>query len=71
MASKAKRKTFTMSADEYHKLRDDDGGICVKCGEHAFGVEPDAEDVPCEACGEHEVHGIENALIMGLIVIED
>lgn len=30
-------------------------GICTACGEEAEGVEPDAENHPCEHCGENAV----------------
>ena len=32
-------------------------GWCRKCGEGAYGVEPDARDVECESCGAREVCG--------------
>jgi len=30
-------------------------GICTACGEEAGDVEPDAENYPCEWCGENAV----------------
>jgi hypothetical protein len=69
---KATRPTvYPVSSAEYLELRDSDGGICLSCGEHADGCEPDAERYECEACGEHAVYGIEQALIMGRIDITD
>jgi predicted RNA-binding Zn-ribbon protein involved in translation (DUF1610 family) len=35
------------------------------CGEIAYNVEPDAEKYKCEACGEKQVYGAEQILIMG------
>lgn len=44
-----------------------DTGFCVECGEEAYGVEPDARKYPCEACGEKEVYGAEELVVMGLV----
>jgi len=41
-----------------------DAGICYNCGTiQEDGVEPDAREYFCDACGEYEVHGIEDAVI--------
>lgn len=42
----------------------DNPGFCIKCGGDAEGVEPDARDYECEACGEDGVYGAEELLIM-------
>ena len=44
--------------------QDDNMGFCLACGEEAFGVEPDARGYECESCGEHQVYGAEELLIM-------
>lgn len=41
---------------------DDNLGFCVKCGEEAYGVEPDASRYVCEACGERGVYGAQELL---------
>lgn len=66
-------KVFTITEEEYHRLRDEEnGGICLACGAiHDSGVEPDAENYKCEQCGQHEVAGIEQALILGRIDIAE
>ncbi len=39
-------------------------GICYNCRAiQEDGVEPDAREYFCDACGEYEVHGIEDAVI--------
>ena len=43
---------------------DDHRGFCLSCGEEAFGVEPDARQYTCEACGEKQVYGAEEILVM-------
>ena len=40
-------------------------GFCLACGEEQDGCEPDARQYECETCGEHQVHGAEEILIMG------
>jgi len=41
-----------------------DEGICIACGEDAYGIEPDAERYECEGCGEKKVFGAESLLYM-------
>tara|TARA_R100001594_G_scaffold100341_2_gene134976 strand:+ start:1205 stop:1393 length:189 start_codon:yes stop_codon:yes gene_type:complete len=36
---------------------EDTMGVCTKCGDEAYGVEPDAEGYKCESCGERAVMG--------------
>ena len=43
---------------------DDNQGICVVCNEVADGVEPDAENYECDACGAMAVCGAEQFLLM-------
>lgn len=40
-------------------------GACLACGEQAFGVEPDARKYECEVCGERQVYGLEELVLMG------
>ncbi len=45
-------------------VEDDDGtGFCLKCNEEASGVEPDARNYTCEACGANQVFGAEEILL--------
>ena len=43
---------------------DRNAGFCMKCGEQADGVEPDARGYECESCGSPSVYGAEELLIM-------
>lgn len=53
-------------------IADDYNGACKECGcLHFGGIEPDAENYPCEACGMMEVYGLEQLLVMGLIELID
>ena len=38
-------------------------GFCVKCGDDAYGVEPDARGYKCESCGARAVYGAEELLL--------
>lgn len=59
---------FKMSEEEYSALDEEYSGLCDKCGEVRYGdTEPDAENYPCEACGENSVQGIINLLAEGRI----
>ncbi len=61
-----------MTEQEYHEHRGNYDGLCLACGEIKDGnVEPDAENYECDNCGEHQVIGIEFALLGGNITIID
>jgi hypothetical protein len=42
-------------------------GFCLACGEMAYSVEPDAREYECESCGEKEVFGAEEIVLMGMV----
>ena len=43
-----------------------DEGFCLACGVTNYGIEPDADGLQCDACGELKVMGAEQCLIMGV-----
>ena len=45
-------------------------GICLSCGATQSGVEPDARGYRCEACGDRQVMGLEQALLEDRIDLE-
>jgi len=53
-----------MDACERQKTELDDPGFCLICGNEAGGVEPDAENYECEACGADQVFGAEELLMV-------
>ena len=59
-------KTITidrlMDAVERRNQCLDNPGFCKKCGAEVDGVEPDASNYYCEACGSHSVFGAEELL---------
>lgn len=46
---------------------DDHLGFCTECGAERDGCEPDARNYECYECGERQVFGAEELLIMGLL----
>ncbi len=46
-------------------------GVCLACGKwQTGGCEPDARNYPCKRCKARQVHGAEQALIMGYLDIK-
>jgi len=43
-------------------------GFCRSCGAEVSGAEPYAWGLECEICGENEVFGYEELLVMGEFV---
>lgn len=39
-------------------------GFCIACGNGQDGCEPDARNYECEACGELQVYGAAELLLM-------
>ena len=61
-------KSFTFTEEDFRTLSEDGIGFCIHCGEEAVDYcEPDAREYLCEFCGEREVYGMEELLLMGLI----
>jgi|TARA_R100000664_G_C2714047_1_gene109833 predicted RNA-binding Zn-ribbon protein involved in translation (DUF1610 family) len=45
-------------------MADSNEGLCMSCGEVQAGVEPDATKYECECCGEREVYGSQEGLLI-------
>ena len=58
-----------LSSNEYTERSENNEGICLACLEEVYGVEPDARNYTCEACGKNEVFGLDELLLMGEIAI--
>jgi hypothetical protein len=61
------KPVIRMSEAEYTEGSNEDAGRCLACGAEAYGVEPDAREYECEVCGEPQVYGLEELLMMGRI----
>ena len=63
---------ITLSTEEYLYHQESYDGLCINCWEwQDGGVEPDAENYPCDACGMDQVMGAEQAMVIGYIEIDD
>lgn len=67
---KRRAPILVCSAADYSEISESCGGVCLACGEVAWGdVEPDARGYECGACGAAKVYGAEDAAMMGRIEI--
>lgn len=75
VAGKTKKGTeyfrFDMTENEFQECDNNNEGLCVFCGESAFGVEPDARRYTCESCDKNGVYGMQELLLMSLISFTD
>ncbi len=62
---------LTMRYEDVQEAIDAMQGICLACGEIHEGIEPDAENYQCEVCDALAVCGIEQALLIGVLSIEE
>ena len=46
-------------------------GMCLACGNVQGGCKPDAHNYLCEECGEHEVMGMQDAVLTGHAILRD
>jgi hypothetical protein len=53
-----------MDAIERYNTCLDNPGFCIKCGEEADNVEPDARKYLCEFCDTDNVYGAEELLLV-------
>lgn len=62
-----------MTIEQYMTHTEQYSGYCSSCDAITAdsGVEPDAEGYKCEECGENTVCGVEQAVLKGLIQLED
>jgi predicted RNA-binding Zn-ribbon protein involved in translation (DUF1610 family) len=69
MAIKTNRTTQVLHKCPLHLVEqslfgaDSAPGWCVACGSEQDGVEPDARNYVCDACGERTVFGAEECLL--------
>jgi hypothetical protein len=56
---------------EYREADENGGGWCLSYGDPAEGVEPDACEYKCEACGARQVYGASECMLMGRVMFTD
>lgn len=62
--------TVILSEEEFHEMDEDLMGVCLACGETQGGCEPDARKYICESCGDDEVYGVQELLMMNRLSLE-
>ena len=62
---------IVLSESEYDYARSEYLGYCLNCGEERSSCEPDACEYSCKACGENQVYGAEELLMMGRLEFLD
>jgi hypothetical protein len=67
MAKRDPLKFKPITIEQYHALDNDMAGMCIACRNEQSGCEPDARRYECEACGEKEVYGPHEFLMLGLV----
>ncbi len=68
LISDQSKVTFTF--EDLLEAEDNYEGFCLACGERQDCCEPDARNYECEACGEHQVFGAQELILMGTLVGE-
>ena len=64
----AMKTRIRIPLEDIEDARDSDDGFCLACGERAYGgIEPDARNYECEMCGESQVFGAEECVLMGAV----
>ena len=58
-------RTFTLAQVE--EASADQNGLCLACGASQEACEPDARKYLCDNCGQHQVYGAEEIVLMGLM----
>ena len=59
------KQTFTL--EQIEEASDNMVGFCTACGTERECCEPDARNYQCDECGENEVFGAEELVMMGLV----
>lgn len=64
---------ITLTDSEYWQLSNAYAGLCLSCGEldECARIEPDARACRCNACGDRELYGLEQAMLMGLVEVTE
>ena len=69
VTSRSAPKRFLMK--DLEVAMDENAGFCVACGAWADAVEPDAERYRCETCGQMQVFGAEQLVLLGYVEKEE
>ena len=75
LTSPAKRQNMKTNVKQVRRFKIEDVeeamdcymGFCVSCGAPRECCEPDARNYPCEECGEKQVYGAQELIMMNLV----
>ena len=62
-------KRFTL--EELEQASENMSGFCRACGDEASCCEPDARNYTCESCGNRQVFGADELLLMGAVKTDE
>jgi hypothetical protein len=65
----AMHKLHVLTADQYLAREAANVGLCFGCGHWSADTDPGAARVKCYTCGNHTLHGVEQALLLGALDI--
>lgn len=63
--AKAKARELMIDMDDIIGAAEENIGFCLSCGADQYGCEPDTERRKCENCGDLQVYGAEQIVVMG------
>jgi hypothetical protein len=67
-----KQEKIVLTEAEFREHCNNYDGVCFACKEWTVGgVEPDAREYTCDECDRAKVYGAEEALLMGVIEINE
>jgi hypothetical protein len=58
-----------LTPSEYLSREQEQQGLCFSCGTWSGGTDPGAARARCGACGTPTLHGVEQALLLGAVLI--
>ena len=58
---------MTFNLEVIQDAMEEQCGFCVECGAERECCEPDAREYECDECGQREVYGAEELIVMGLV----
>lgn len=61
--------SYELTVQDYLEREAKQEGVCVCCGTWTDDVDPAAARLTCRSCGEKGVHGVDQALMLGVLRI--
>ncbi len=61
---------YVLTPEQYLDREAAELGLCLGCSRWTSGTDPGVARAPCSACGNHTLHGVEQALLLGAVHIQ-